>query len=101
LLSGLKTRIEGANVDAPAKRIVRPDDLLGRLDSFHVTELHELVKKKPIAATDIEDRFPSIRGLLAAKTLDDQFFARTKPPVILIELAIVLAEFGVQRKSLA
>src|SRR5579863_1469631 len=98
LLAGLESLIEWADMDAVAIRVVRADHIGGHFDPLNVAELRQFAEKQSISATDVENRAPSARRLVAAKKLDDQFFARSKPPVTFVEFAVPLAEFRVQRK---
>jgi hypothetical protein len=101
LFAGLKRLIEGADMDAVAIRVVRADHIGGQFDSLHIAELRQFAEKEPVSATDVENRTPPSRRLMAAKKFDDQFFARPKPPVAFVQLAVTLAELRVQRKSRA
>src|SRR5579863_4018192 len=99
LFAGTKSFIEGANVDAVAIRVVRADHIRGQFNSLHIAELHQFAEKEAVSATDVENRTPASRRLIAAKKLDNQFFTRAEPPVSFVQSAVAMDQFRVQSGS--
>src|SRR5882672_9347860 len=96
--AGPESLIEGSNVDAFTKGVVRPDHIPGQFDSLHIAKFCQFAEKQPVSATHVKNRAPSSGGLFASKKIENHLFARAEPPVILVQLSVALAEFWVQKE---
>jgi hypothetical protein len=85
----LEALVEGADVNSFRPAPFRADTDWIHFDALDSTHRFELLEKETIAAAHIEDRSPGVTGLETCKSLQNEIFASSPPPVALKEIAVV------------
>jgi hypothetical protein len=87
-LTGLEALVERTEVNPRAMRAGIADQVPGRLDSFHLSELGQLVKEQAVTAAHVQYSSPTLGRLACAKHFQNEHFPGAPPPVPPVQLTI-------------
>jgi hypothetical protein len=97
LLTGTEVLVKRADIYSVSMRAMRVDQIHGWFYTLHFAKFSEPVEEQPIPAADVQNAFPLACWPHLPKPVDDQFGARTPPPVFLEKFTICFAVFWVHQ----
>jgi len=98
-LAGTEVPVKRTDVYAVTKGIAGVDQICTGLDALDFAKFTESLEEQRISATNVQDVFPTLCWSQLTEFRNDQFSAKTLPPVPLEEFAICFAVFWVHRES--
>src|SRR2546425_7481963 len=95
-LARLERFIEWLHVDFCAMFAARTDEIVRRLHTLHLPERFQAAEEKPVAAAHVENSQVGARAEPPTQHFENGLFARTPPPVSLVQFAVLSAVIRIQ-----